>query len=99
MFIIKNIPNGEKYSVDYQAVEKELKVLPEPDRKQCEEIVANLKDERLGIGNNLAYKYSVFVKMNCGHWEHLQEPYITNEEDFIQPACTACICGWNKLRA
>ena len=99
MFTIKNIPNGKKFSVDYEAAERELKILPEPDRKQCEEVIANLKDERLKIGNNLAYEYSVFIKMGCGHWEHLQVCDYELGYDLKQPNCTACICGWNKKRA
>ena len=99
MFSVKNIQNGKKFRVDYDAVEKELKILPEADRKQCEEIVINLKDERLKIGDNLAYEYSVFIKMGCGHWEHLQCVDYELKYDLKQPSCTACMCGWRKKRA
>lgn len=97
MFTIKNIPNGKKFSVDYSAAEKELKVLPEKDRKQCEEVIANLK--RHNIGNNLAFEYSMFIKMGCGHWEHLQLCDYELEWDLKQPKCTACVCGWDRIGA
>ena len=103
MFTIKNIPNGEKFSVDYDAAEKELQKLPEPDRKQVEEIIKELKGP-VGVGNELAYELSFFGKMKCGHWEHLQIPaawYVPGEteKENTDRVCTMCTCNFGKKGA
>ena len=93
MLIFRNIEYGENYKVDFPAIERAIEKLPEPDKKQCGEVISNMK--KLGI-DTLAYRYSVLVKMGCGHWEHLQEHHIDYLKDVVQPRCTKCVCGWNR---
>ena len=99
MLLFKNIEheNGDgHYSVDFPALERGIEKLPDEEKKQCEKIITTLKDKRLNIGNNLAYQYSLLIKMGCGHWEHLQIHFIENLKDYIQPRCTKCVCNWNR---
>lgn len=100
MLLFKNIEheNGDGYyNVDFPALERGIEKLPEEDKKQCEKIIANLKEERLNIGNHLAFQYSILIKMGCGHWEHLQDHFVTtNLKVLQQPRCTDCVCGWNR---
>lgn len=84
------IIENENGKMNVKKAREEIKALPDSDRSQCEKIIDAI--ERMNV--KFAFRFSVLMKHNCGHWEHNQ----TARVEFINnhPAkCTRCICGQN----
>lgn len=87
---LENFPKKDGgYMLDSVAAMKRVAFLPETDRKACETEIKSVCERKL----TFSYQFCMFVKMDCGHWELLQLPYIKPENigDMLKGRCTRCV--------
>lgn len=83
-FIVENIKVGNNFVLDFSKAREEMQSLGAYDYEQCEEILRTI--EKLNL--KFAFRFSVFFKCDCGHWEHNQT---TDGKVYVTDRCTRCV--------